>query len=146
MMVKSSKVFEKCLFFSKTTGKRNVITLFSSILCKYRIRYSSYESSSCIVLLQNTLPLKFRQCCMFQWFSLGTVYQTMSSSLNDIMASAAQTDSFTLIKKKSVTSNVNQPERSETSKITKVITSAPYTPNTQILSSGTNWFTKEKER
>ena len=62
----------------------------------------------------------------------------MSSSLNDIMASAAQTDSFTLIKKKSVTSNVNQTERSETSKITRVITSAPYTPNTQILSSGTN--------
>ena len=75
---------------------------------------------------------------MFPWFCLGTVYQTMPSSLNDIMASAAQTDSFALIKKKSVTSNVNQPERSETSKITRVIASAPYTPNTQILSSGTN--------
>ena len=75
---------------------------------------------------------------MFPWFCLGTVYQTMPNSLNDIMASAPQTDSFTLIKKKNVTSNVNQPERSERNKITRVIASAPYIPNTQILSSGNN--------
>ena len=75
---------------------------------------------------------------MFPWFCLGTVYQTMSNSLNDIMASAPQTDSFTLIKKKNVTSNVNQPERSERNKITRVIASAPHIPNTQILSSGNN--------
>ena len=138
MMLKSSKAFEKCLLFSKATGKRNIVTLFSSMLCKYTVRYSSYESSSCILLLQNTLALKFWQCCMFPWFYLGTVYQTMSSSLNDIMLLAAQTDSFALIKKKSVISNVDQPQTSETNKITRVITSAPYKLNTQILSSSTD--------
>ena len=54
------------------------------------------------------------------------------------MASAPQTDSFTLIKKKNVTSNVNQPERSERNKIIRVIASALYIPNTQIISSGNN--------
>ena len=53
------------------------------------------------------------------------------------MASAEQTDSFALIKTKSVTSNVNQPETSETNKIIGVIMSAPYTANTHVLSSGT---------
>ena len=96
------------------------------MLCKYRVTCSSYK----------VIPVL--QCSMFLWFCLGTVYQTMSSSLNDIVASAIETDSFALIKKKSVTSNVNQPERSETSKITRVITSASYIPNIQILSSGTS--------
>ena len=95
------------------------------MLCKYRVTYSSYK----------VIPVL--QCSMFM-ILLGTVYQTVSSSLNDIVASAIETDSFALIKKKSVTSNVNQPERSETSKITRVITSASYIPNTQILSSGTS--------
>ena len=36
---------------------------------------------------------------MFPLFYFGTVYQTKSRSLNNIMASAAQTDSFALIKK-----------------------------------------------
>ena len=129
MKVKSSKVlyFEKCPLFSKTTVKRNIITQFFSILRKYTVRYSSYEKYSCFVLLQKTLALKFRQCCMFPWFYFGTVYQTKSRSLNNIMASAAQT----------VISNVHQRETRETNKITRVITSAPYTANTQSLSSGT---------
>ena len=61
----------------------------------------------------------------------------MSRSLNHIMASAEQTDSFALIKTKSVTSNINQPKTSETNKIIEVIMSAPYTANTHVLSSGT---------
>ena len=101
MKVKSSKVlyFEKCPLFSKTTVKRNIITQFFSMLCKCTDRYSNYEKYSCFVLLQKILALKFRQCCMFPWFYFGTVYQTKSRSLNNIMASAAQTDSFALIKK-----------------------------------------------
>ena len=101
MKVKSSKVlyFEKCPLFSKTTVKRNIISQFFSILRKYTVRYSSYEKYSCFVLLQKTLALKFRQCCLFPWFYFGTVYQTMSRSLNDTIASAAQTDSFAFLKK-----------------------------------------------
>ena len=114
-----------------------MITVFSSRLCKYKVRYSSYESSSFTVLLLNILELKFSQCCMFLRFCLGTVYQTMKSPLNDTRASPAQTDSLALIKKKNVTSNVNQPETNNTNKIKRLITSTPYTANTQIFSSGT---------
>ena len=59
----------------------------------------------------------------------------MSSSLNVTMASAAQTDSFALIKKKSVTSNVKKSETSQANKTTRVIKNAPYTNNSKILSS-----------
>ena len=52
-------------------------------------------------------------------------------------ASPEQTDSFALIKKKNVTSTVNQPETNNTNKIKTLITSTPYTTNTQIFSSGT---------
>ena len=107
-----------------------MIILFSSTLCKYRVRCSSYEGSYGIALLQNTLALKTRQCCMFPSFYLGTVYQTMSSLLNVITTSAAQIDSFSLIKKRSVTSNAKQPETSQANKTKRVIKSAPYTNNT----------------
>ena len=61
----------------------------------------------------------------------------MKSRLNDMSASPEQTDSFALIKKKNVTSTINQPETNNTNKIKRLITSTPYTANTQILSSGT---------
>ena len=139
MKFKSSKVWysERCLLFSKTTVKRNMITVFSSRLCKYRVRYSSYESASFTVLLQNIFKLKFSQCRMIPWFFWGIAYQTMKSRLNDMSASPEQTDSFALIKKKNVTSTINQPETNNTNKIKRLITSTPYTTNTQIFSSGT---------
>ena len=102
--------------FSQEIAAKVAVSLFSSI--------EIFENTAFVHLTEVPIP----------WFYLRTTYQTMSSSLNTIMASAAQTDSFGLIKKKSVTSNVNQPETSDTNKITRVITSVPYTPNTQILS------------
>ena len=54
----------------------------------------------------------------------------MSSSLNVITTSAAQIDSFSLIKKRSVTSNAKKPETSQANKTKRVIKSAPYTNNT----------------
>ena len=65
----------------------------------------------------------------------------MPTSLNDRTASAAKNDSLALIKKKSVTSNVKQLEASETNKIERIATSAPYTANTQRRSPGTDYFT-----
>ena len=61
----------------------------------------------------------------------------MKIPLSDMRASPAQTDSFALIKRKNVTSNVNQPETNKTNKIKRRVTSTPYTTKTQILSSGT---------
>ena len=72
---------------------------------------------------------------MLSWLYLGTVYQDMRKSLHE-KSTAAQTDSFDLVKMNNVTSNVNLPEPSQTNKITKVITSVPYTGNSQIHASG----------
>ena len=65
----------------------------------------------------------------------------MPTSLNDRTASAAETHSLALIKKKNVTSNVKQLEPSQTKKIAKIATSALYTANTQRQSPGTDYFT-----
>ena len=72
---------------------------------------------------------------MFLRFYLGTAYQIIRNSLHD-RRTAAQTDSFDLVKMMNVTSNVNQPEASETNKIPEIVTSLSYTGNTQIHSLG----------
>ena len=74
---------------------------------------------------------------MFPWLYLGTVYQTMSNSLH-YRKTAAQTDSFDLMKMNNLTSNVNQPELSNTNKITKVIGITRYTVFILKKSSGSN--------
>ena len=79
----------------------------------------------------------FSHYFMLARFYLATVYQTMSNSLH-YRKTAAQTDSFDLMKMNNLTSNLNQPELSETNKNTKVLTSIPYTVNIQKKSSGTN--------
>ena len=119
-----------------------MITLFSNVLSKHREEYSSLEISYCFVSLQNTLALKnsacpFNHSCMFPCFYLGTVYRNVRSSLYNKTESAVQTDSFDLTKIKKVSSNVIQTESREESKITRVLTSAPYISNTQINSFGT---------
>ena len=139
MKVKSPKLssFQRSLLIPKTTVKRDMITVFSSRSCNYRVRYSSYEYCSFTVLLQNFLELNFSQFCMILRICLGTVYQTMKNPLNDTRESQAKTDSFALMKRKNVTSNVIQPETNKTNKMKILITSTPYTAKTPILSSGT---------
>ena len=73
---------------------------------------------------------EFSHYFMRRSFYLGTVHQTKSNSLH-YRKTAAQTDLFDLMKMNNLTSNVNQPELSETNKETKVITSIPYTVNIQ---------------
>ena len=75
---------------------------------------------------------------MCRSFYLGTVYQTMGSSLYDKSTSAVQTDSIDLTKTNKVTSYVNQLELSDKSKYTMVITSTQFTGKTQIHTSGTD--------
>ena len=148
MKVKSPKLssFQRSLLIPKTTVKRDMITVFSSRSCNYRVRYSSYEYCSFTVLLQNFLELNFSQCCMILRICLGTVYQTMKSPLNDTIESQAKSDSFALMKRKNVNSNVIQPETNKTNKMKILITSTPYTAKTPILSSGTVYFKIEKQR
>ena len=148
MKVKSPKLssFQRSLLIPKTTVKRDMITVFSSRSCNYRVRYSSYEYCSFTVVLQNFLELNFSQFCMILRICLGTVYQTMEKTLNDTRESQAKTDSFTLMKRKNVTSNVIQPATNKTNKMKILITSTPYTTKTPILSSGTVYFKIEKQR
>ena len=74
---------------------------------------------------------------MLPSFYLGTVYQTMRSSLYDKRASTIQTDSVDFTKTNKFTSNAKQLESSEKSKITRVLTSAPFAGIIQIHFSGT---------
>ena len=69
---------------------------------------------------------------------LGTVYRNTRSSLYGKSTTALETDSIHLTKINKVTSYVNLLESSEKSKITGLITSAPFTGETQIHSSGTD--------
>ena len=75
---------------------------------------------------------------MFPIFYLGTVYQTMPSSLYEKRGSAVQTDSIDFTKTNKVTSNINQLESGKKLKITRVITSAPFAGKNRIHSSGTD--------
>lgn len=70
----------------------------------------------------------------------------MRSFLYGRRALAAQTDSFNLMKINDVTSIVRQLKTSKTNKIIKVTTSAPNPGNTQIHSSGTEWFRNKIRR
>ena len=69
----------------------------------------------------------------------------MRSSFYDRRASGAQNDSFDLMKMNNVTSNVKQAEPSKTNKITKVVTTTPYTTNTQTHHSGRYYFRNEMQ-
>ena len=62
----------------------------------------------------------------------------MRSTLYDQTPSTVQTDSIDFMKTNKITLNVKQLESREKSKITRVITSAPFTGKTQIHSSGTD--------
>ena len=62
----------------------------------------------------------------------------MRSRLYDQTPSTVQTDSIDFMKTNKITLNVKQLESREKSKITRVITSAPFTGKTQIHSSGTD--------
>ena len=60
LMIKKSKVFEKCLLFSGTRNKRNMITLFSSMLCKYRITCSSYKKFFLYCIASKCITIKIQ--------------------------------------------------------------------------------------
>ena len=60
----------------------------------------------------------------------------MRSSVYDRRASVAQFDSLDFMKMNNDTSTLNQAEPSKTNKITKIVTTAQYTANTQIHPSG----------
>ena len=60
----------------------------------------------------------------------------MRSTVYDRRALAVQIGSLDLMKINILTSNVNQEETGKTNKITKVITTAQYTSNTEINPSG----------
>ena len=62
----------------------------------------------------------------------------MRSSLYYKTVLAVQADSIDFMKTKKVSSNVKQAESSKKSKLIKLITSAPFTDNTPIHSSGTD--------
>ena len=62
----------------------------------------------------------------------------MRSSLYYKTVLALQTDSIDFMKTNKVSSNVKQTESSKKSKLIKLITSAPFTDNTPIHSSGTD--------
>ena len=62
----------------------------------------------------------------------------MRSTLYDQTPSTVQTHSIDFMKTNKITLNVKQLESREKSKITRVITSAPFTGKTQIHSSGTD--------
>ena len=62
----------------------------------------------------------------------------MRSSLYYKTVLVLQTDSIDFMKTKKVSSNVKQTESSKKSKLIKLITSAPFTDNTPIHSSGTD--------
>ena len=117
-----------------------MITFFSSMLCRYtdNVVVKVVTVLHCVKCISMK---KFRRRCILLRFYLGAGYQTLPTSLNDRKALAAQTDSFGLMKKKSVTSNVKQLEASKTNITEKVPTSLPYTANTQKTSSGMDYFT-----
>ena len=117
-----------------------MITFFSSMLCRYtdNVVVKVVTVLHCVKCISIK---KFRRRCILLRFYLGAVYQTLPTSLNDRKALAAQTDSFGLMKKKSVTSNVKQLEASKTNITEKVPTSLPCTANTQKTSSGMDYFT-----
>ena len=62
----------------------------------------------------------------------------MRSSLYYKTVLALQTDSINFKKTKKVSSNVKQTESSKKCKLIKLMTSAPFTDNTPIHSSGTD--------
>ena len=62
----------------------------------------------------------------------------MRSSLYYKTVLELQTDSIDLTKTNKVSSNAKQTESSKKSKLIKLITSAPFTDNTPIHSSGTD--------
>ena len=104
--------------------------------CNWRDNYIDFQCSSCFTLFQNTMSLKnlLISVC-FHGFILGRVYQTMPKSYH-YRKTAEQTDSLGLIKIIDVTSNVDEPQSSETNKKMKVITRLPYPAQSQIQDSG----------